>query len=189
VPPASGNPAAGFATGILTKYTFPANYWGDRPKKQQNGFEPNIFRIALQNPSPWGSALAAKKKNRRPNSADIGVGESLRVHRQLAGMSQSELAGKLGVSFQQIQKYEKGANRIGAGRLSQIAEIFDVPIAALFDVNATTSSGESVPIKLIPDRGTLKLLTGFGSIPHREVRHSLIGLVDAIARIKPKARR
>ena len=133
--------------------------------------------------------MAAKKKNRRPNSADIGVGESLRVHRQLAGMSQSELAGKLGVSFQQVQKYEKGANRIGAGRLSQIAEIFDVPIAALFDVNAITSNGESVPIKLIPDRGTLKLLTGFGSIPHRQVRHSLIGLVDAIARIKPKARR
>src|SRR5580700_7999177 len=101
-------------------------------------------------------------------------------------MSQSELAGQLGVSFQQVQKYEKGTNRIGAGRLSQIAEIFDVPIGALFDVNARTSNGETVPVKLVPDRDTLKLLTGFGHIVPRRIRHSLVDLVDAIARATPK---
>ena len=104
-------------------------------------------------------------------------------------MSQSELASKLGVSFQQVQKYEKGTNRIGAGRLSQIAVIFDVPIAALFDVNASTSKGESVPVKLLPDRDTLKLLTGFGGIAHRKIRHSLVDLVDAIAKSTSKTRR
>ena len=106
-----------------------------------------------------------KKKKRRPNSADIQIGESIRAHRLIVGMSQSDLARRLGVSFQQVQKYEKGLNRVGAGRLPQIAEIFDIPVGALFDANANTSPGGSkgiAPVKLIPDRNTLKLLTAFG---------------------------
>src|SRR3954451_2560488 len=104
------------------------------------------------------------KKTRRPNSTDIQIGESLRAHRLIVGMSQSDLARKLGVSFQQIQKYEKGMNRVGAGRLPQIARIFDIPISALFEANAETSRGKSTataPAKLIPDRNALKLLTAF----------------------------
>ena len=131
-------------------------------------------------------------KRRRPNSADIQVGESIRAHRLIVGMSQSELAGRLGVSFQQVQKYEKGMNRVGAGRLPQIAKIFGVPISALFDANADTSRGKSTgatPVKLIPDRSTLKLLTAFGGIAHGKIRHSLVGLMDAIAKAAPKASR
>jgi transcriptional regulator with XRE-family HTH domain len=133
-----------------------------------------------------------KNTRRRPNSADIQIGESIRAHRLILGMSQNDLARKLGVSFQQIQKYEKGTNRIGAGRLPQIARIFDIPIGTLFDANANTSTGESTgtaPVKLIPDRNTLKLLTAFGGIAHSKIRHSLVGLVDAIAKATPKARR
>jgi transcriptional regulator with XRE-family HTH domain len=133
-----------------------------------------------------------KNTRRRPNSADIQIGESIRAHRLILGMSQNDLARKLGVSFQQIQKYEKGTNRVGAGRLPQIAKIFDIPIGTLFDANANTSTGESTgtaPVKLIPDRNTLKLLTAFGGIAHSKIRHSLVGLVDAIAKATPKARR
>ncbi len=114
-----------------------------------------------------------KNKSRQPNSADIAIGRAIRAHRLIVGMSQSDLARKLGVSFQQIQKYEKGTNRVGAGRLPQIAKIFNIPIGALFDANANTSPGKSmgaVPIKLIPDRNTLKLLAAFGDIAHREIR-------------------
>ena len=108
-------------------------------------------------------------------------------------MSQSDLGHRLGVSFQQIQKYEKGMNRVGAGRLPQIAKIFGIPVGALFDANAVTSPGESTrpapaPVKLIPDRNTLKLLTAFGAIAHGKVRHSLVGLIDAIAK-SPKTQR
>jgi transcriptional regulator with XRE-family HTH domain len=136
--------------------------------------------------------LQMTNKNRQPNSADVQIGASLRAHRLIAGMSQGELARKLGVSFQQIQKYEKGTNRVGAGRLPQIAKIFNIPISALFDVNANTSPGKSagkIPIKLIPDRSTLKLLTAFGGIAHRKVRYSLVDLVNAIAKATPKTRR
>jgi transcriptional regulator with XRE-family HTH domain len=132
-----------------------------------------------------------KKRNRQPNSADIVLGESIRAHRLIAGMSQSDLAGRLGVSFQQVQKYENGTNRVGAGRLPQIAEIFDIPIGALFGANANTSAGRSraaAPARLLPDRGTLKLLNAFGGIAHREIRHSLIDLVDAIAKATPPPR-
>jgi transcriptional regulator with XRE-family HTH domain len=130
-----------------------------------------------------------RKKNRRPSSADVELGESIRAHRLIAGMSQSDLAGKLGVSFQQVQKYEKGTNRVGAGRLPQIAEIFGIQIGALFDVNANASLGASkgtALVKLLPDRSTLKLLTAFAGIAHPEIRHSLIDLVDTIARVTPK---
>lgn len=132
-----------------------------------------------------------KKRNRQPNSADIVLGESIRAHRLIAGMSQSDLAGRLGVSFQQVQKYENGTNRVGAGRLPQIAEIFDISIGALFGANANTSAGRSraaAPARLLPDRGTLKLLNAFGGIAHREIRHSLIDLVDAIAKATPPPR-
>ena len=131
-------------------------------------------------------------KRRRPNSADIQIGESIRAHRLIIGMSQSDLAGRLGVSFQQIQKYEKGMNRVGAGRLPQIAKIFDIPISALFEANADTSPGKSAgaaPAKLIPDRNALKLLTSFGGIAHRRVRHSLVDLIDAIAKSAAKSPR
>ena len=130
-----------------------------------------------------------KKKGRRPNSADIQIGESIRAHRLIVGMSQSDLARRLGVSFQQIQKYEKGTNRVGAGRLPQIARIFDIPIATLFEANADTSSGKrtgAAPAKLIPDRNTLKLLTAFGGIGNRKIRYSLVDLVNAIAKATPK---
>ena len=130
-----------------------------------------------------------KRINRRPNSGDIQIGEALRAHRLIVGMSQSDLARRLGVSFQQIQKYEKGVNRVGAGRLPEIARIFNIPISALFDANADTSrskSTRSAPVKLIHDRNTLKLLTGFGGIGHRKVRHSLVNLVDAIAKTTAK---
>lgn len=132
-----------------------------------------------------------KKKGRLPNSADIQVGESIRAHRLMAGMSQSSLADRLGVSFQQIQKYEKGVNRVGAGRLPQIAKIFRIPVGALFDANADTSAGENTgtaPVKLIPDRNTLKLLTSFGDITDRGIRHSLVNLIDTIAKAKKASR-
>src|ERR1700743_1717333 len=81
-------------------------------------------------------------KKRSPNATDTEVGESIRAHRLIAGMSQTDLPHKLCVSFQQVQKYEKGVNRVGAGRLPEIAGIFNVPISALFNDHAETSSGK-----------------------------------------------
>jgi transcriptional regulator with XRE-family HTH domain len=130
-----------------------------------------------------------KRKKRRPNSTDIQVGEAIRAHRLIAGLSQKDLADRLGVSFQQVQKYEKGTNRVGAGRLPQIAEIFGIPISALFDANADTSPGAAAgtaPVRLIPDKSALRLLTSFAGITNRAIRHCLVELVDRIAKAERK---
>jgi transcriptional regulator with XRE-family HTH domain len=153
---------------------------------------PGITYLKLHNANhlPQVVHCAMKRKKGRPNSADIQVGESIRAHRMIAGMSQSDLAARLGVSFQQVQKYEKGTNRVGAGRLPQIAAIFNIPISALFDANADTSTGErtanAVPIRLIPDKSALRLLTSFASVTNRAIRHCLIELVDNIAKAERK---
>lgn len=67
------------------------------------------------------------------NAVDKAVGAKIRELRTLRGLSQERLGAEIGLTFQQIQKYERGGNRIGAGRLAQIAEVLDVPVSALFD--------------------------------------------------------
>jgi transcriptional regulator with XRE-family HTH domain len=141
-----------------------------------------------------GKSRAFSTKKRRPNSADSQVGESIRAHRLAAGMSQVDLAGQLGVSFQQVQKYEKGTNRVGAGRLPQIAAIFGVPIGALFKGTIDSSPGKgtrgAIPVGLITDTATIRLLTAYAEITDRSVRSQLSGLVERIASsAKKKTRR
>jgi transcriptional regulator with XRE-family HTH domain len=141
-----------------------------------------------------GKPRSFSTKKRRPNSADGQVGESIRAHRLAAGMSQAELAKRLGVSFQQVQKYEKGTNRVGAGRLPKIAGIFGIPIGALFEdtMNASPGkgSGGAVPVGLLTDAATIRLLTAYAEISDRSVRSQLSGLVERIANsAKNKSRR
>jgi len=67
-------------------------------------------------------------KTKSPDATDQSVGQKIRAQRIMRGLSQTELGNKLGVTFQQIQKYEKGSNRVSAGRLQRIAEILEVPV-------------------------------------------------------------
>jgi transcriptional regulator with XRE-family HTH domain len=115
------------------------------------------------------------------------VGESIRAHRLLARMSQNDLAKKIGVTFQQVQKYEKGTNRVGAGRLPQIAEVLGVSVAALFKDHAGPGP---VPVALVTDTAAVRMLTAYASIKDSSIRRNLSELVDRIARsAKKKSRR
>jgi transcriptional regulator with XRE-family HTH domain len=142
---------------------------------------------------PFGMARSSTRRKGRPNFADTQIGASIRAHRLIAGMSQSDLAKRLGISFQQVQKYEKGANRVGAGRLPQIAEIFNIPISALFKGYADTSpgkgTGNAAPAKLITDPSVLKLLTSYADITNRAIRRCVAELVDEIAKATKKKKR
>jgi transcriptional regulator with XRE-family HTH domain len=123
-----------------------------------------------------------KMRPRRPTGADAQIGASIRAHRLMRGMSQEAFADKLGVTFQQVQKYEKGVNRIGAGRLPLIAKTFDVPIGDLFQEEATTSrNGSAVPAKLVTDTATVRLLTAYASIGNSAIRRDISALVERIA--------
>jgi len=86
------------------------------------------------------------ENKKKPNPIDIHVGSRIRLRRTMLGMSQEKLGESLGITFQQIQKYEKGTNRVGASRLQQISEILQVPVSFLFDggpSGATNSEGFS----------------------------------------------
>jgi transcriptional regulator with XRE-family HTH domain len=123
---------------------------------------------------------SSNAKKRRPTPADGQVGASIRAHRLMAKMSQEALAHRLGVTFQQVQKYEKGTNRLGAGRLPLIAEIFNVPVGSLFTGSAVGAGG-TVPANLVTDNATVRLLTAFGKITDTSIRRNLSELVERIA--------
>ena len=74
---------------------------------------------------------------RKPDPVDIEVGQRIKIQRLAAGLSQTELGENIGVTFQQVQKYEKGANRVGAGRLTQIARVLNIPVNAFFEGRET----------------------------------------------------
>src|SRR5919205_2095803 len=97
---------------------------------------------------------------RRADASDAIVGLNIRTHRLARRMSQTALADKLGITFQQVQKYEKGTNRVGSGRLHQIAEILGVPVQVLFEGAASSGKGKS-PVHLIAKRDAMRLVEAF----------------------------
>src|SRR4051812_16255430 len=78
-------------------------------------------------------ATQTRKTKGTPDPVDVHVGQRLRVRRSLMGLSQEKLAESIGLTFQQIQKYERGMNRISAGRLYQFSKILDVPVTYFYD--------------------------------------------------------
>src|SRR6476646_12124434 len=77
--------------------------------------------------------MKEQENKKKPNPTDIHVGSRIRMRRNMLGMSQEKLGENLGITFQQIQKYEKGTNRVGASRLQAIASILGVPVAFFFE--------------------------------------------------------
>jgi transcriptional regulator with XRE-family HTH domain len=106
---------------------------------------------------------------------DLEIGARLRALRMGAGLSQAQLAARVGVTFQQLQKYERGANRIAASRLIRIAKALDVTPAQFF----TTSENDGTANLSDPD--VLMLMRSFASIRHRDLRTQVIGLVRSLA--------
>ncbi len=121
-----------------------------------------------------------------PNPIDVHVGARVRMRRFLVGMSQGKLADHLGVTFQQVQKYEKGMSRISASRLQTIANVFDVPVSFFFEniVDYPLSDGEhlseAVDASLLTQDG-MALNKAFARIKSAKVRKSVIDLVKLLA--------
>ena len=129
------------------------------------------------------------KKN--PNPIDIHVGSRVRMRRMMVGMSQEKLGEALGLTFQQIQKYEKGANRIGASRLHQIAAALGVQIEFFYE-GAPTPEGQSTdgfaedpsPAYMTDFLSTsdgLQLMRAFVRVRDSRVRKRIVDLVEALA--------
>ncbi|WP_438991233.1 helix-turn-helix domain-containing protein [Lentibacter sp.] len=103
---------------------------------------------------------------------DVHVGKRVRHRRWLVGMTQQQLAEKVGIKFQQIQKYETGANRISASRLWDISEVLDVPVSFFFEgldvVPAAADKGESLPSDLMGDKEAMELIRSYYAIPENQ---------------------
>ncbi len=129
--------------------------------------------------------------SRRANPIDVHVGSRVRLRRMLLGMSQEKLGEHLGLTFQQIQKYEKGINRIGASRLFDLAKVLGVPVQFFYEelpsADAGAASGfgerpaESYAVEFLGSREGLELNKAFARITDPRVRRSIVELVRAFA--------
>src|ERR1700739_3364782 len=118
---------------------------------------------------------------RQPSSVDVAVGHNICIWRMAKGMSQAQLARRLGVTFQQVQKYEVGSNRVPTGRLVKIAAILGVPIAALFEGVDGADAAASL-LALVADRRSFRLARAFAAIENSSLRLLLVDLVEKIAK-------
>ena len=122
---------------------------------------------------------------RKSGPLDAMVGARIRMFRINCGMSQTALAERIGVTFQQVQKYEKGANRVGASRLSQIASVLGISVGELFepsgDGSGDGSLGLNSPVHLLAEPGALRVLKAYVRTTNPRVRLSIAKLVESIA--------
>jgi transcriptional regulator with XRE-family HTH domain len=124
-----------------------------------------------------------------PRPVDIHVGHRVRMRRTLLGMSQTALGEALGLTFQQLQKYERGANRISAGRLHELGQVLDVPPSYFFDEMPADSEESTTPRKVLKPvekdpmlkRETLELVRAYYRIADPETRKRYRELVKSIA--------
>jgi transcriptional regulator with XRE-family HTH domain len=132
--------------------------------------------------------MPAKKSAKTPSPIDVTVGRNVRVWRMAKGLSQAQLAIRLGVTFQQVQKYETGGNRIPTGRLVKLAAILGVPIAALFEGTDAAEPSRSL-LALVSDRRSFRLAHAFAAVKDNRCRLSLVNMVEKIAASVPQSKR
>jgi transcriptional regulator with XRE-family HTH domain len=117
---------------------------------------------------------------RKSGPLDAMVGARIRMFRINRGMSQTALAERIGVSFQQVQKYEKGSNRVGASRLSQIASVLGITVGELFESSQEKVGAANSPVHLLVEPGALRVLKAYLRTNSR-VRLAIARLVESIA--------
>jgi transcriptional regulator with XRE-family HTH domain len=149
--------------------------------------------IAADKETDDGGDREGRNSSRSPNPVDAHVGTRVRVRRMLLGMSQEKLGEQLGLTFQQVQKYEKGVNRIGASRLFDMAHVLNVPVQFFYDeMPAGTSTNapaagfaeqptESYVVDFLSTREGLELNKAFVRIEDPKVRRSIVDMVRAMA--------
>jgi transcriptional regulator with XRE-family HTH domain len=121
---------------------------------------------------------------KKPDPVDVLIGRNIKLHRLAKSMSQEDLANRLGLTFQQLQKYERGINRVGGGRLFRIAGILGVEVSAFFEgADGPHALPRDVfsPLSLIADPQPFRLVQAFAKINDPEMRRTLIDLVERIA--------
>jgi len=118
---------------------------------------------------------------RGPDSLDVEIGQRVRTFRLHKGLSQEKLADQLGITFQQVQKYEKGTNRIGAGRLQRIANVLEIPVADFFTSRRQGGVAPAEVFKLLGTAAALRLVRAYARINDPRLQQAITRLVESIA--------
>ncbi len=131
------------------------------------------------------------ENKKKPNPIDVHVGSRIRLRRNMLGLSQEKLGENLGITFQQIQKYEKGTNRVGASRLQAISAILSVPVSFFFeDAPGSGAPGQpgfaedneaSYVVDFLNSNEGVQLTRAFTKISDPKVRRKIIDLVKSLA--------
>ncbi len=130
-------------------------------------------------------------KKKKPNPIDVHVGSRIRLRRNMLDMSQEKLGEMLGITFQQIQKYEKGTNRVGASRLQAIASILTVPPAFFFEDApdsqplseggfAEDAGSTTYVVDFLSSTEGLRLNRAFAKIPDQNTRKKIVELIETL---------
>jgi transcriptional regulator with XRE-family HTH domain len=125
---------------------------------------------------------------RKSGPLDAMVGAKISMLRISRGMSQAMLAERIGVTFQQVRKYERGADRVGASRLLRIASVLGVSVGELFESSGAGSPGLNSPIRLLAEPGALRFLKAYARTTSPRVRLCVAKLVESIASRTPGAK-
>jgi transcriptional regulator with XRE-family HTH domain len=127
---------------------------------------------------------------RTASETDAQIGRAIRVHRIMAGITQMQMGEALGITYQQVQKYEAGTNRVSSSRLTEIAKVLGVPVMELLGgngVRAEPGSGDGRPPQvgrlaaLLSDRGALRLLDAYHRVGTERQKRALVALAEAMA--------
>jgi transcriptional regulator with XRE-family HTH domain len=118
---------------------------------------------------------------KRPDPLDIEVGQRVRTFRLQKGLSQETLGDQLGLTFQQVQKYEKGTNRVSAGRLQRIANVLGIPVSDFFTSHREGEAAPAEIFKLLDTAAAVRLVRAYSRIREPRLQRAITRLVERIA--------
>ena len=139
-----------------------------------------LVRRSIEGAGLIGTREAARK--RRAGAGDVEIGRKIRALRLERGLSQSGLADGIGLTFQQVQKYEKGANRVSAGRLQQISDILNVPVTFFYGGMSVRAKNVAAPSTLdfLQTKDALRLIRAYTEITSRTTKYALVVLAESL---------
>ena len=130
-------------------------------------------------------AVVTARTEGAADPVDVAVGARIRLLRKMRGLSQQALAEIAGVTFQQIQKYERGSNRVSASMLARIAGALEAPVSELFGEAAGGPSAIDEVAALLAQPGALELLRAYADLPRGTARSALVDFVRSLGRAIP----
>lgn len=130
-----------------------------------------------------GSREGGGTRKRRAGAEDIEIGRKIRALRLERGLSQTNLADGIGLTFQQVQKYEKGANRVSAGRLQKIADLLNIPVTFFYGETGARPKKRDMgdpALAFLQTKGAVRLMRAYSEISSRTTKYALVVLAESL---------